>query len=283
MMCRLFGMTSGSKRSRATFWLLEAPDSLSLQSHRDPDGTGLGAFGADGRPEVFKQPIAAFENAAFGREAKEVESTTFVAHVRYATNGADEPRNTHPFEQCGRLFAHNGVIGELGQLESRLGDSLSLVAGDTDSERYFALITRSIDECEGDVGAGITTAVRWISETLPVLSLNFVLVTPTDLWALRYPETHRLYLLERAPGGPHGGRHLDLASTQRTVRVRSADLTEQPAVVVASEPLDEKPAWRLLELGELVHVGTDLTVDRSIIVDHQPINRLKPATAAAVR
>jgi glutamine amidotransferase len=283
MMCRLFGMTSGSKRSRATFWLLEAPDSLSLQSHRDPDGTGLGAFGADGRPEVFKQPIAAFENAAFGREAKEVESTTFVAHVRYATNGADEPRNTHPFEQCGRLFAHNGVIGELGQLESRLGDSLSLVAGDTDSERYFALITRSIDECEGDVGAGITTAVRWISETLPVLSLNFVLVTPTDLWALRYPETHRLYLLERAPGGPHGGRHLDLASTQRTVRVRSADLTEQPAVVVASEPLDENPAWRLLELGELVHVGTDLTVDRSIIVDHQPINRLKPATAAAVR
>jgi len=276
-------MTSGSKRSRATFWLLEAPDSLSLQSHRDPDGTGLGAFGADGRPEVFKQPIAAFENAAFGREAKEVESTTFVAHVRYATNGADEPRNTHPFEQCGRLFAHNGVIGELGQLESRLGDSLSLVAGDTDSERYFALITRSIDECEGDVGAGITTAVRWISETLPVLSLNFVLVTPTDLWALRYPETHRLYLLERAPGGPHGGRHLDLASTQRTVRVRSADLTEQPAVVVASEPLDENPAWRLLELGELVHVGTDLTVDRSIIVDHQPINRLKPATAAAVR
>ena len=206
-----------------------------------------------------------------------------MAHVRYATNGADEPRNTHPFEQRGRLFAHNGVIGELGQLESRLGDSLSLVAGDTDSERYFALITRSIDECEGDVGAGITTAVRWISETLPVLSLNFVLVTPTDLWALRYPETHRLYLLERAPGGPHGGRHLDLASTQRTVRVRSADLTEQPAVVVASEPLDENPAWRLLELGELVHVGTDLTVDRSIIVDHQPINRLKPATAAAVR
>jgi len=45
-MCRLFGMTSGTKRSRATFWLLEVPDSLSAQSHRDPDGTGLGAFRA---------------------------------------------------------------------------------------------------------------------------------------------------------------------------------------------------------------------------------------------
>ena len=47
-------MTSGNKRSRATFWLLEAPDSLFAQSHREPDGTGLGAFRASGTPEVFK-------------------------------------------------------------------------------------------------------------------------------------------------------------------------------------------------------------------------------------
>ena len=278
-MCRLFGMTSGCKRSRATFWLLDAPDSLSTQSHRDPDGTGLGVFRADGTPEVFKQPIAAFKDAAFGREAKQVESTTFVAHVRYATNGANEPRNTHPFEQRGRLFAHNGVIGELDHLESRLGDSLSLVAGDTDSERYFALITKSIDEHEGDVGAGIATAVRWIADALPVMSLNFVLVTPADLWALRYPETHRLYVLARAAGGSHGSRQLDLASTEQTVRVRSAHLADLPSVVVASEPMDENPAWRQLELGELVHVGPDLTVDTGIVVDHEPARRFKLAVA----
>jgi glutamine amidotransferase len=43
-MCRLFGMSAGSEPARAVFWLLQAPDSLAAQSHREPDGTGLGWF-----------------------------------------------------------------------------------------------------------------------------------------------------------------------------------------------------------------------------------------------
>jgi glutamine amidotransferase len=31
--CRLFGLTAGAERVRATFWLLDAPDSLRVQSH----------------------------------------------------------------------------------------------------------------------------------------------------------------------------------------------------------------------------------------------------------
>jgi hypothetical protein len=34
-------MSGGTRRVRATFWLLDAPDSLSIQSYREPDGTGL--------------------------------------------------------------------------------------------------------------------------------------------------------------------------------------------------------------------------------------------------
>src|SRR5690242_2987002 len=132
-MCRLFGMTGGGRRVRATFWLLEAPDSLSRQSRREPDGTGLGWFDADERPHVAKQPLAADRDPAFAREAKEIESTTFVAHIRYATTGAVDPRNTHPSEQRGRLFAHNGVVQDLERLERELGDDRALVEGDTDS------------------------------------------------------------------------------------------------------------------------------------------------------
>ena len=47
-MCRLFGLTTGAERVRATFWLLDAPDSLQLQSHRNADGAGLGYFSPDG-------------------------------------------------------------------------------------------------------------------------------------------------------------------------------------------------------------------------------------------
>jgi glutamine amidotransferase len=48
-MCRLFGMTGGSGPVAASFWLLEAPDSLAEQSRRNPDGFGLGSFAETGR------------------------------------------------------------------------------------------------------------------------------------------------------------------------------------------------------------------------------------------
>ena len=95
-------MSAAPQRVRATFWLLEAPDSLVAQSRRDPDGTGIGYFGADGKPRIDKRPIAAFADRAFAREAREVRSETFVAHIRDATTGGLTPANTHPFEQDGR-------------------------------------------------------------------------------------------------------------------------------------------------------------------------------------
>jgi predicted glutamine amidotransferase len=190
-MCRLFGMSGGSQRVRATFWLLEAPDSLAEQSRREPDGTGVGWFDADGRARVAKQPLAAYEDQRFACEARELESTTFVAHVRYATTGAIEARNTHPFEQRGRLFAHNGVIQDLDRLEHALGEDRALVKGDTDSERFFALVTREIERHGGDVGAGIVAAARWVATQL-MYAINLVLASADGLWALRLSRRSRV-------------------------------------------------------------------------------------------
>jgi predicted glutamine amidotransferase len=279
-------MSGGSRRVRATFWLLEAPDSLARQSRREPDGTGIGWFDDHGRPHVAKQPLAAYADQAFAREARELESTTFVAHIRYATTGAVDARNTHPFEQRGRLFAHNGVIEDLGRLDRELGDDRALVQGDTDSERLFALVTRETERRGGDVGEGITAAARWVAEHLPVYALNLVLGTSEGLWALRYPDVHELWVLARAAGGPGGRRHLDAASAAGTVRVRSAHLSRHPAVIVASEPMDEDPGWRALASGEMVHVGPTLDVASSIVLDRPPsrqltLGDLQPRAAAA--
>jgi predicted glutamine amidotransferase len=284
--CRLFGMSGGERRVGATFWLLEAPDSLAMQSRREPDGTGIGWFDADGRPHTAKQPIAAYEDQAFAREARELESTTFVAHIRYATTGEVDVRNTHPFEQRGRLFAHNGVIEDLERLEHELGSDLALVHGDTDSERLFALVTRETERCGGDVGAGIAAAARWVAGQLPLYAINLILGTADGLWALRYPDTHELWVLERGAGGPLGRRHLDAAGTGGTVRVRSGPLSRRPAVIVASEPMDEDPGWRLLDPGELIQVGPTLRVESSIVIDGRParpltLADLHPRAAAA--
>ena len=208
-MCRLFGMTSGTRPVGATFWLLDAPDSLSAQSRRNVDGSGIGYFDRAGQSILDKQPEPAFSDEEFIREAKQAVSTTFVAHVRWATAGSRTVRNTHPFAMRGRVMAHNGGFGELARLDYQLGTYRKLVLGDTDSERYFALITQQIDAHGGDVGAGITAAARWIGERLPVSSLNVIVATPGELWALRYPGQHALHVIERPagdsiPAGPDG-------------------------------------------------------------------------------
>jgi glutamine amidotransferase len=286
-MCRLFGMSGGRERVDATFWLLEAPDSLALQSRRDPDGTGLGFFDERGHPVVDKQPLAAYEDQRFAQEAKEVRSSTFVAHVRYASGSAVAPQNTHPFEQAGRLFAHNGVIGDVPALDRELGEARALVRGETDSERFFALITRETEAC-GEVGLGITSAARWVAEHLPVFALNLVLITAGELWALRYPDTHELHVLARDPGGAGGGRHLEHASARGAVRVRSGDLATRPAVVVASEVMDEDAGWRALGSGELLHVDADLNTTITPALQAPPAHLLTladldPRAAASQR
>ncbi|PZG94874.1 class II glutamine amidotransferase [Streptomyces sp. NTH33] len=273
-MCRLFGLSSAPRRTYATFWLLEAPDSLSRQSHREPDGTGLGYFAADGTPHVDKAPIAAYEDRAFAEDAREVESATFLAHVRFASTGSLDVRNTHPFEQEGRLFAHNGVVEGLDALDDHLGADRSLVEGDTDSERFFALVTREIRDHGGDVGAGVAHAARWVARNLPVYALNLVLTTPGQLWALRYPGTHELYVLERSAGGRHGTRHLDHSGSHGRMRVHSAALAGRPSVVVASERMDDNPHWRLMEAGELLHVGSDLRTTHRVVLPEPPAHQL---------
>jgi glutamine amidotransferase len=265
-------MSSAPDRVHATFWLLDAEDSLVAQSHREPDGTGLGYFTANAQPRVDKRAIAAFEDRSFAREARDVESGTFVAHIRFATNGGLITANTHPFEQEGRLLAHNGVIGGLAKLEARLGKYRRLVKGDTDSERFFALASLEIADHDGDVTAGLIAAARWVARELPLFALNVVLTTSDELWALRYPDTHTLYVLERSPGDA-----LEHAGGVGTIRVHSTELGQRSAVVVASEPMDEDPAWRLLASGELLHTGRALRVSSTVVIDHPPLHPLSLA------
>jgi len=266
-------MSAGAEPVKATFWLLDAPDSLSKQSHRNPDGTGIGFFDADGTPHIQKRPIAAFEDRAFASEAREIYSRTFVSHIRHATAGGLTLANTHPFCMNDRLFAHNGVINDIPKLEQHLGADLALVAGETDSERYFALITREIARHDGDVGAGIQTAVRWVVQNLSVQSINFVLITAEDLWALRYPEHHTLFVLERSAGG--GGPEpaaLEQNSSHGT-RIHSEHGRRRPVVVIASERMDDNQGWRELSSGELVHVDPSLTVSSERLFDASPVTR----------
>ncbi|CRZ18360.1 class II glutamine amidotransferase [Mycolicibacterium neworleansense] len=265
-MCRLFGLHAGRRLVPATFWLLDAPDNLAEQSRRNPDGTGLGVFGPDGVPVLHKEPVAAWEDSEFATEAHDVTATTFIAHVRYASTGALDVANTHPFLQDGRIFAHNGVVEGLDALDDRLQELgvAELVQGQTDSERVFALITAAVRAADGDVGAGLVDAIGWLADNVPLYAVNLLLSTATDIWALRYPDTHDLYVLDRRQPVQ---RRLRLRSSR--IRAESEHLTSQPSVVFASEAMDGED-WQLIAPGELVHVDADLRIDRRLTFPDPP-------------
>jgi predicted glutamine amidotransferase len=277
-MCRLFGLHAGTDVVSATFWLLDAPDSLSEQSRKNPDGTGLGVFDEHGRPHLYKEPIAAWQDAEFATEAHKITGTTFIAHIRYATTGKLDVHNTHPFLQDGRIFAHNGVVEGLDVIDERLRElgTYDLVLGQTDSERVFALITGAIrahGSAQADVTAGLIDAMKWLAANVPIFAVNILLSTATDLWALRYPEPNELYVLNRSEDTSAADPEFNLRT--KRIHARSEHLDSRPSVVFASEPMDDDPRWSLLASGELVHVDSALQVTRTVVLPNPPTHLIR--------
>ncbi|MBF4992640.1 class II glutamine amidotransferase [Arthrobacter gandavensis] len=267
-MCRLFGMHAGPGPVRATFWLLTAPDSLAEQSHRMADGFGIGVFDPGRKPVVDKAPMAAYEDRAYASAARTLEGTTFVAHVRYASTGGNTLVNTHPFLQDDRMLAHNGVVEDLHILDDRLRslEVLDLVQGKTDSERVFALITGIARRNGGDLGEAISEALTWVAENLRLYAVNLVITTAAELWAVRYPDTHPLYVLQESAEDPHRGKN----SARISVKSDEMEQNKTPAVLVATERMDENPNWRMMDSGEILRVDRHLNTERSFPLPQHP-------------
>jgi predicted glutamine amidotransferase len=269
-MCRLFALHAGPRDVAAQFWLLDAPTSIARQSERNADGYGMAALTAGRGMILIRNPVRASDDPAYRHVAQRLDASEMLVHLRYASTGNVSLVNTHPFSQDGRLFAHNGVLGDLDRIEARLGANRAMVMGDTDSERFFALITLAIREAGGDVRAGIIAAVHEVVAEYELYSLNFVLGDIGHIWAFRYPEHNPLHLNCRRPGGPSGIAPLYEADAGGTLRLRSDDGAVVPLVVIASERISDEPGWEEIHPGELVHVGPDLEVDRETIVSGPP-------------
>ena len=217
------------------------------QSYRHPDGTGLAHY-VGREPRVDKQPLAAYEDREFAAEARQVRSHLFLAHIRHATRGEPRPENTQPFSHGSLVFAHNGTIDGLEDLP----DSLGFILGDTDSERYFALLHHFLGEAP-DTITGIRKTVDWITENCTYTSLNFLLADGDSLYALRLPGTEELFI-----------RHLEAQEDLRGLSsygTRTESRHPSGAVLFASEQLDPSPSWRELEPGTLAIARRDLRLE----------------------
>jgi predicted glutamine amidotransferase len=246
-MCRLFGMLAAEPvAARFGSWVPPIPCSTSPTG--TPTGTGLAHY-VSLRPVVEKHPVAAHEDREFAAEACGAHSHLFVAHVRHTSRGEPRPENTQPFSPGSLVFAHNGTVDGLKVLLP--GSSSGLLLGDTDSERYFALLHHHIRE-DRDTITDTMKAVYCSQKCCIYTSLNFVLADGDYLYALRLPDTERPTSAASSPRKIWGPQLLG---------DRTESHVPQGAVLFASERIDPAPSWRELKPGTLAVARHDLRLE----------------------
>lgn len=148
----------------------------------------------------------------------------FIGHVRYASNTATvNASNAHPFLVLGTALAHNGTFrGKIGETAQRRGVSDTLVFLERLAARWEEKTLFRLREALAEI-LGDPEQVGDYS------AANLLIASGEALFALRHYRRDGDYytlFLRAAPG----------------------------KVVVASEPLDAAPGWRLLDDGELVEL-----------------------------
>lgn len=186
-----------------------------------PDGWGIAWRVGDEMRMVKSGNPAASDPLLSG-----VRATTdrFLGHVRYASNRETvRAENSHPFQAQGITLAHNGTFyGKIGAE----GDERNV----SDTVVFLEILT---DRWKDRTFSGLAEALRGILSDRELAgeysAANLLIAAAGGLFALRrYRRNADYYTLYRKDG--------------------------EGFTVVASQPLDTDPDWRLLEDGELVEL-----------------------------
>jgi predicted glutamine amidotransferase len=179
--CRLLGWVSDRPSTLAELLPRDALEAFTQLSQIHADGWGLAWLDDDDHLQRTREPKAAHSSKAYWQAVSRVRTRAAILHLRWATLGLPVSlENTHPFVRDGRAFAHNGAIHPLDGMGDLLTpEQRDALEGDTDSERYFSLLSESV----GDLGrlAGVRRTIELVDQRLKASSLNAMLLTRTDL------------------------------------------------------------------------------------------------------
>jgi predicted glutamine amidotransferase len=255
-MCRLFGLLSPDDRP-AKPWLLDSELSLLTQSNVDPkhpQGDGWGISWRKGSKIVLTKGISGAhtptERPNFIKAAEAAKGPMVIAHLRKASNPMKLPQeklwsleNSQPFLEGKIIFAHNGAIPLPMETRERLGHYASSPKGVNDSEVYFYLLLRCLED-EKDPPRAYVMAMKELKEVWektgrpgekPHSGLNIIFsTTPNELWAFCHYT------------GDYGVSLSGIARPYYEMCYRE----ENGAAVVASEPMDRnESSWKPIASG----------------------------------
>jgi glutamine amidotransferase len=247
--------------------LVTEKNSLVIQSREHKDGWGIAAYGAERSPTVAHGVGPAHSDPDFHRVSSLVSSHTVVAHVRQASVGAVELRNSHPFLYGRWSFVHNGTLKNFERHRSAVeslirSDLLTNIRGTTDSERCFHLfLTRLSSRCPIDAPVRLEDVARAVAETMELVAaitdepgqdrsaMNFLVTDGEVMVASRRNRT--LFLSD--------GRR----STSSKAAERIQHGTQLDQLLIASEVLcGNHTAWNEVPQEEVIGVDGRLVLHR---------------------
>jgi len=180
--CRIFGYISVKPLSPAFAFFSGATNLFTLSKEHD-DGWGIAWTGSAGW-ELYKESSALYRSETAPSLIRSIKAMLVIAHIRKASRGELSFENTHPFVSDGWAFAHNGTIEDYSVLRSMLGDREDKLQGNTDSEAFFQLLIKNIEE-KGSVVDGVKGTIEAMNG-LEYTSLNAIFSDGNQLYVLNY-------------------------------------------------------------------------------------------------
>ena len=159
------------------------------------DGFGVGWYGTQETPAVFRSIEPAWNDRNLRELADHVTATTVFAHIRASTGSPVQQTNCHPFRHGRWLWMHNGFIGDYQKVKRDLvlaidPDLYPEIEGTTDSETLFHLaLTFGLKENPPEAVARAIGFVESVGREHGVEYPFQGTIATTDgesIWAFRY-------------------------------------------------------------------------------------------------
>jgi predicted glutamine amidotransferase len=209
------------------------------------DGFGVGWYGDDGVPRVYRSTHPAWNDRNLRELAAGVSTPLFFAHIRASTGTAIQETNTHPFRYGRWLWMHNGLIREFAQVRRELLLAVdpalfASIEGTTDSEvMFFLALTFGLEDDPVEAVARMVGLVEETGRAQGVEHPVQMTIAATDgqtIWAFRYSS-------ERDSRSLYYSTRMDTLKAMYPESEELGALSDETRVVV-SEPLGELPgAW----------------------------------------
>ncbi len=251
-MCELLGVSA----LRPVTLEISFQKMIERSGEGNPDGWGA-VFYEKNDAYVFREPRPASDSRLASLLGQcGVESRLVLSHIRRATTGATELRNTHPFtrEIQGRLhsFAFNGNLPGVFNLELMMDRFCPI--GDTDGEFAFCWILEQLamEAVDGDwkhTAAVLQSCGNQLAKMGPT---NFLYSDSLHLYAYASQRTHADGV--HAPGLYYHTRQCEQAQQSVScigLTIESPPGNEQEIGLVASVPLGVEE-WSPFEENQLM-------------------------------